>query len=77
VQVPDNGRVATVSGTYLCEASQTCEIEVVDLMFNETFVAEPAEGTDKLKMEKEAIPIYSRHATTLFHSVNALILRSR
>lgn len=44
VQVPDNGRVATISGNYLCEASQTCEIEVVDLLFNEIFIAEPAEG---------------------------------
>jgi haloalkane dehalogenase len=44
VQVPDNGRVTSVSGNYLCEASQTCEIEVIDLLFNETFIAEPAEG---------------------------------
>jgi uncharacterized protein (DUF1330 family) len=44
VQVPDSGRVATISGNYLCEASQTCEIEVVDLLFNETFIAQPAEG---------------------------------
>lgn len=28
----------------MCEASQTCEIEVVDLLFDETFVAEPAQG---------------------------------
>lgn len=44
VQVPDNGRVETASGNYQCEASQTCEIEVTDLLFNETFVAEPADG---------------------------------
>ena len=44
VQVPDNGRVTSVSGNYLCEVSQTCEIEVIDLLFNETFIAEPARG---------------------------------
>jgi len=55
VQVPDNGRVATVSGSYQCEASQTCEIEVVDLLFNETFVAEPAEGYYFDRWHREAL----------------------
>jgi haloalkane dehalogenase len=44
IQVPDNGRVTSASGNYLCEASQTCDVEVIDLLFNETFIAEPADG---------------------------------
>ena len=55
VQVPNNGRVATISGSYLCEASQTCEIEVVDVLFNETFVAEPAEGFHFEGWRREAL----------------------
>ena len=34
-------------------------------------------GTDKLKIEKEATPINSLHATALLHSSNALTLSSR
>ena len=35
IQVPDNGRVTTISGNYACEALQNCEIDVADLLFNE------------------------------------------
>ena len=44
LDVPENGRITSISGNYHCEASQTCEIDVVDGLFNETFVAQPAQG---------------------------------
>ncbi len=44
IEVPANGRVTTTSGNYTCESGQSCEIEVLDTSFNETFVAEPVEG---------------------------------
>lgn len=44
IVVPENGRVSTASGAYDCEPGETCTIDVVDLFFDETFVAEPAEG---------------------------------
>lgn len=40
VVVGPGGRVVTESGHYACEAGQNCTIDVVDLFFDETFVAE-------------------------------------
>ena len=42
--VPEGGRVTTLSGAHSCEAGETCEVSVSDIFFDETFVAEPAEG---------------------------------
>jgi len=36
--------VRSTDGAYVCEAGQTCVIDVVDLFFDQTFVAEPAHG---------------------------------
>lgn len=44
VIVPEEGLVTTESGAHTCRAGQTCEIDVVDLFFDETFIAEPAAG---------------------------------
>ncbi|MBT4518482.1 MAG: hypothetical protein HOC23_00635 [Halieaceae bacterium] len=44
VVVPVGGTVTTASGTYTCAAGQTCEIDVVDLLFDETFTAVPDDG---------------------------------
>ncbi len=44
VQVPLNGSVQSVSGTYSCGAGSSCEIEVSDTSFNETFEAIPDPG---------------------------------
>ena len=44
IRVPKGGTVASTDGAYLCEAEQTCVIDVVDFFFDETFVAEPAPG---------------------------------
>ena len=44
ISVPSGGRVESESGNYSCEGGQTCSIDVVDLFFDETFVAVPDEG---------------------------------
>lgn len=44
IRVPDGGRVVSTDGAYICEAGQSCVIDVVDIFFDETFVAEPAPG---------------------------------
>jgi len=44
VVVPEGGSVKTISGAYSCAAGSQCDIDVRDLMFDETFTAEPAEG---------------------------------
>ena len=44
IRVPKGGTVVSTAGAYLCEAEQTCMIDVVDFFFDETFVAEPAPG---------------------------------
>lgn len=45
VNVPeDGGRVETLSGTVICEPGKSCEVEVTDLLFEETFVARPYAG---------------------------------
>ena len=44
IEVPEGGRVTTNSGSYDCETGAVCEIDVVDLFFDETFRGEPATG---------------------------------
>lgn len=44
IKVPQGGRVVSSDGAYICEAMQSCSIDVVDLFFDQTFVAEPAHG---------------------------------
>lgn len=44
IRVPYGGIVKSSDGAYICEADQTCVIDVVDLFFDETFIAEPAPG---------------------------------
>ncbi len=44
IVVPSNGSVTTLSGAYACSAGKICEIQVLDLFFYETFIAEPAAG---------------------------------
>jgi hypothetical protein len=40
VVVGPGGRVVTQSGSFACEAGQVCTVDVVDLFFDETFVAQ-------------------------------------
>jgi len=42
IDVPTSGSVTTNSGNINCAAGQTCSVDVVDVFFNETFVAQPA-----------------------------------
>lgn len=44
IRVPQGGTVVSSDGAYICEAGQTCLIDVVDIFFDETFIAEPAHG---------------------------------
>jgi len=44
IDVPEGGQVVTESGAFDCASGAVCEIDVVDLFFNETFIAEPAAG---------------------------------
>jgi hypothetical protein len=44
ITVPEGGEVDSLSGTYSCDTGQTCEVEVLDEFFNETFRAKPDPG---------------------------------
>ncbi len=44
IVVPEGGRVETQSGAHSCESGQTCLIDVIDVFFDETFVALPDNG---------------------------------
>jgi hypothetical protein len=44
VVVPAGGSVTTQSGAYSCAAGKTCNIDVLDIYFDQTFVAKPATG---------------------------------
>ncbi len=44
IRVPQGGTVVSSDGAYVCAAGQTCIIDIVDLFFDETFVAMPAQG---------------------------------
>jgi hypothetical protein len=44
IAVPEGGRVETRSGALSCESGNTCLIDVVDVFFDETFVALPKDG---------------------------------
>ncbi|MCB1697968.1 MAG: hypothetical protein H6987_08745 [Pseudomonadales bacterium] len=44
IRVPEGGKVVSSDGAYVCESGQTCLIDVVDLFFDETFIAQPAPG---------------------------------
>ncbi|MAT93089.1 MAG: hypothetical protein CME59_10865 [Halioglobus sp.] len=44
VTVPTSGSVTTVSGAIDCAAGQVCDVDVTDIYFDETFVAQPAPG---------------------------------
>jgi hypothetical protein len=44
VVVPDGGSVTTASGTFSCPSGKTCDIDVLDFYFDETFKASAEEG---------------------------------
>lgn len=44
IDVPSSGTVATVSEAIDCAAGASCTVEVNDIYFDETFIAEPASG---------------------------------
>lgn len=44
IRVPHGGKVVSSDGAYICHASSTCVIDVVDLFFDQTFIADPDPG---------------------------------
>jgi hypothetical protein len=46
VDVPAGGSVTTNSGSLSCSANSSCTLDVADIYFDETFVANPATGFD-------------------------------
>jgi hypothetical protein len=44
IKVPLGGQVVSSDGAYICEAGQSCVIDIVDIFFDQTFIAEPAPG---------------------------------
>lgn len=44
IEVPDGGSVVTESGDFECRAMQTCDVDVVDIFFDKTFIATPKDG---------------------------------
>jgi len=44
IESPVEGRVTTLSGAIECSAGQICSVDISDVAFDETFVAEPAAG---------------------------------
>ena len=46
VDVPAGGSVTTNSGSLSCSANSSCTLDVADIYFDETFVANPAPGFD-------------------------------
>lgn len=49
--VPSEGSVTTSSGAFSCAANQTCFIDVLDIFFDETFIAKPKPGYEFVKWE--------------------------
>jgi len=43
VRVPQGGKVVSEDGSFVCEEGQTCVISVVDIFFDQTFIAVPDE----------------------------------
>jgi CubicO group peptidase (beta-lactamase class C family) len=52
--VPEGGSVRTESGSFECSSGQQCEIAIVDVFFDETFIAEPESGYEFLSWKKKA-----------------------
>ena len=44
IEVPENGSIETLSGAIDCDSGETCSVEVVDVFFDETFIAKPIQG---------------------------------
>ncbi len=54
VDVPAGGSVTTNSGSLNCAAESTCTLDVADIHFDETFVANPAAGFDFISWKSGA-----------------------
>jgi hypothetical protein len=61
IKVPVGGSVQSDSGAYSCAAGQICEIDVVDLFFDETFTAVPASGYEFTSWKKRDSGFFGGH----------------
>lgn len=52
--VPEGGSVGSESGTYTCAEGSECTIDIVDALFDESFVAVPADGYEFKAWKKQA-----------------------
>ena len=53
IVVPAGGNVTTQSGNYGCDSGETCVVDVVDLFFKESFVAQPEPGYTFVQWKKQ------------------------
>ena len=54
MSVPDGGQVNSESGSFNCASGQTCEIDILDGFFEDTFSAAPKSGQQFLGWKKQA-----------------------
>jgi hypothetical protein len=80
IEVPEGGNVTTVSGAYSCSSGKACDIDVVDTFFDETFIAEPANGYEFKNWKKRSSglcagtePTPCRLFTSFYESFPALM----
>ena len=79
VVVPEGGKVVSESGAHVCNAGETCEIPVIDIFFDETFIAEPGGDYNFVHWQKAAKHFCGetvnacRLYTTLFEGFPALM----
>ena len=52
IEVPSGGSVTTESGNHGCDSGDVCVIDIVDLFFNESFIAQPDPGYTFLQWKK-------------------------
>lgn len=53
IEVPEGGKVVSESGAISCASGQSCDIDVVDLFFDETFKAVPDSGYAFIQWQKK------------------------
>ncbi len=71
VTVPEGGRVVTEDG-FVCEAGQTCEIEVSDTSFDSTFTAEAKPGYTFTRWRPKARAFCGNQSTPCYLSTAPL-----
>ncbi|QFU76251.1 hypothetical protein EY643_11585 [Halioglobus maricola] len=63
IETPVEGGVTTSSNNIECHANQACTVDVSDLFFNETFVADPAPGWQFARWNKRHLGLCGGNST--------------